>query len=65
MYEDEDVKGSDRDAFIKGRYDIGAIDYRGHFDCSYSAWFVRPVGYADGHTPGQYSPTITVKDEPM
>jgi len=46
-----------RDNFMRGVYDVGAVDYRGHFDWSYSAWFLSP-------SPGPLDMHI-VKEEPM
>jgi len=47
------------DTFRGYRFDIGAIDYRGHFDCSYSAWFVR-------HIPASpHEKSSPVKREPV
>ncbi|KAF8342064.1 uncharacterized protein EI90DRAFT_1301738 [Cantharellus anzutake] len=47
------------DTFARYRFDIGAVDYRGHFDCSYSAWFVRRVGTLT------HESDYSVKEEPM
>ncbi|KAF8312847.1 hypothetical protein DL93DRAFT_2098088 [Clavulina sp. PMI_390] len=49
----------------RGTFDVGAIDYRGHFDYSYSAWFIRPMmRRGSNHIPTPYTSTSPVSPGP-